>query len=213
MQDKNLELMKNAPIPKAVLSLALPTVFSSIVILIYNLADTYFIGMLNDKFQLAAVSLAYPIFTVVQAIGNIFAIGASPYISRCLGAQEHDKVKRASSVAVWTSVGITLALTAIYFMFNKPFLDMLGTDANTFLPTKHYLDICVLFGIFMTMQTVMQAFLRSEGKIKESVIGMVIGTITNIVLDPIFILPWGLNMGTGGAAWATILGNAVSPHS
>ena len=210
MQDKNLELMKNAPIPKAVLSLALPTVFSSIVILIYNLADTYFIGMLNDKFQLAAVSLAYPIFTVVQAIGNIFAIGASPYISRCLGAQEHDKVKRASSVAVWTSVGITLALTAIYFMFNKPFLDMLGTDANTFLPTKHYLDICVLFGIFMTMQTVMQAFLRSEGKIKESVIGMVIGTITNIVLDPIFILPWGLNMGTGGAAWATILGNAIS---
>lgn len=135
MQDKNLELMKNAPIPKAVLSLALPTVFSSIVILIYNLADTYFIGMLNDKFQLAAVSLAYPIFTVVQAIGNIFAIGASPYISRCLGAQENDKVKRASSVAVWTSVGITLALTAIYFMFNKPLDDSLPPSVSTTRPS------------------------------------------------------------------------------
>lgn len=94
MQDKNIELMEKAPIPKAILSLALPTVFSSIVILIYNLADTYFIGMLDDMYQLGAVSLAYPIFTVVQAIGNIFAIGVSPYISRCLGAQEHEKVKK-----------------------------------------------------------------------------------------------------------------------
>lgn len=208
MQDKNLELMEKAPIPKAILSLALPTVFSSIVILIYNLADTYFIGLLGDKHQLGAVSLAYPIFTVIQAIGNIFAIGASPYISRCLGSQEHDKVKKASSVAIWTSVGITLVLTTVYFIFNNQFLGMLGTDANTFAPTKAYLDICVLFGIFMTMQTVMSAFLRAEGKVKQSVIGMVIGTVTNIILDPVFILKF--HMGAGGAAWATIIGNAVS---
>lgn len=118
MQDKNLELMEKAPIPKAILSLALPTVFSSIVILIYNLADTYFIGLLDDMYQLGAVSLAYPIFTVVQAIGNIFAIGVSPYISRCLGSQEHEKVKKASSVAIWTSAIVTLVMTAIYFIFN-----------------------------------------------------------------------------------------------
>lgn len=210
MQDKNLEIMEKAPIPKAVLSLALPTVFSSIVILIYNLADTYFVGMLDDMYQLGAVSLAYPIFTVVQAIGNIFAIGVSPYISRCLGAQEHEKVKKASSVAIWTSVIITLILTIIYFIFNTQFLNMLGTDAHTFVPTKQYLDICVLFSIFMTLQTVMSSFLRAEGKVKYSVIGMIIGSVANIILDPIFILPWGLNMGVGGAAWATIIGNAMS---
>ncbi len=210
MQDRNLELMEKAPIPKAVLSLALPTVFSSIVILIYNLADTYFVGMLDDMHQLGAVSLAYPIFTVIQAIGNIFAIGVSPYISRCLGEQRHDKVQKASSVAVWSAVGITIILTAIYFLFNKQFLSILGTDANTFAPTKAYLDICVLFGVFMTMQTIMSSFLRAEGKVKHSVIGMIIGTVANIILDPIFILPWGLDMGAGGAAWATIIGNAMS---
>jgi multidrug efflux pump len=210
MQDKNIELMEKAPIPKAILSLALPTVFSSIVILIYNLADTYFIGMLDDMYQLGAVSLAYPIFTVVQAIGNIFAIGVSPYISRCLGAQEHEKVKKASSVAIWTSAIVTLVLTAIYFIFNSRFLNMLGTDEHTFAPTKQYLDICILFGVFMTLQTVMSSFLRAEGKIKYSVIGMIIGSVSNIILDPIFILPQGLNMGVGGAAWATIIGNAVS---
>lgn len=210
MQDKNLTLMEKAPIPKAVLSLALPTVFSSIVILLYNLADTYFIGMLDDMHQLGAVSLAYPIFTVIQAIGNIFAIGISPYISRSLGGQQHDKVRKASSVAIWTGVGVTLVLTAIYFLFHQQFLGMLGTDANTYAPTKAYLDICVLFGIFMTMQTIMSSFLKAEGKVKHSVIGMIIGTVANIILDPIFILPWGLNMGAGGAAWATIIGNALS---
>lgn len=208
MQDKNLELMEKAPIPKAILSLALPTVFSSIVILIYNLADTYFIGLLDDMYQLGAVSLAYPIFTVVQAIGNIFAIGVSPYISRCLGSQEREKVKKASSVAIWTSAIVTLILTAIYFIFNTQFLSMLGTDAHTFAPTKQYLDICVLFGVFMTLQTVMSSFLRAEGKVKHSVIGMIIGTAANIILDPLFILKF--HMGAGGAAWATIIGNAMS---
>lgn len=87
---------------------------------------------------------------------------------------------------------------------------MLGTDEHTFAPTKQYLDICILFGVFMTLQTVMSSFLRAEGKIKYSVIGMIIGSVSNIILDPIFILPQGLNMGVGGAAWATIIGNAVS---
>lgn len=208
MQDKNLERMEKAPIPKAILSLALPTVFSSIVILIYNLADTYFIGLLDDMYQLGAVSLAYPIFTVVQAIGNIFAIGVAPYISRCLGSQAYDKAKKASSVAIYTSGIVTLILTAVYFLFHSQFLSMLGTDAHTLAPTKQYLDICVAFGIFMTFQTVMSSFLRAEGKVKYSVIGMVIGTVSNIILDPIFILK--LNMGAGGAAWATIIGNAMS---
>lgn len=85
---------------------------------------------------------------------------------------------------------------------------MLGTDKHTFAPTKEYLDICVLFGVFMTLQTIMSSFLRAEGKVKHSVIGMIIGIAANIILDPLFILKF--HMGAGGAAWATILGNAMS---
>lgn len=208
MQDKNLELMERAPVPKAILKLALPTVFSSIVVLIYNLADTYFIGLLDDMYQLGAVSLAYPIFTVVQAIGNVFGIGASPYISRCLGGKNYEEAKRTSAVAVYTSVLTTFAISAVYFLFHSSFLGILGTSENTYAPTKAYLDVVVALGFLMTLQIVLPSFLRAEGKSKESMIGMVLGTVTNIILDPIFILK--LNMGAGGAAWATMIGNGVA---
>lgn len=208
MEDKNLELMEKAPIPKAILSLALPTVFSSIVTLIYNLADTYFIGLLHDMYQLGAVSLAYPIFTVVQAIGNIFSIGAAPFISRSLGAQKYDDVKKASAVSAYTAVIVTFVITAAYFLFHSTFLGVLGTSADTYGPTRDYLDVIVALGFLMTLQIVLSAFLRAEGKVKESVIGLILGNVVNIILDPIFILRLGL--GAGGAAWATMIGNAAS---
>lgn len=117
MKDKNIELMEKAPVHKAILTLALPTIFSSIATLLYNLADTYFVGLLDDVYQLGAVSLAYPVFIIMQAIGSIFGIGVAPYISRCLGAQKYDEIKKASSVTVYTSVFATLTITAIYFIF------------------------------------------------------------------------------------------------
>lgn len=208
MQDKNLELMEKAPVPKAILTLGLPTVFSSIMTLLYNLADTYFIGMMDNIYHLGAAHLAYPIFIVVQSIGNIFGIGASPFISRSLGAQEYDKTKKISSVSIYTSTLITFGLTAVYFLFHDGFLGMLGTSANNYEPTKQYLDWIVAFGFLMTLQNVLSSFLRAEGKVRQAVTGMVIGMAANIVLDPIFILKFGL--GAGGAAIATVIGNALS---
>ncbi len=210
MKDKNLELMEKAPVPKAILTLALPTIFSSIATLLYNLADTYFVGLLDDTYQLGAVSLAYPVFIIMQAVGSIFGIGVAPYISRCLGAKKYDEVKKVSSVTVYTSVVATFALMAIYFILRTPILNILGTSANTFTLTRNYLDIVVAFAFTMTLQTVLGSLLRAEGKSKHAVIEMVIGTVVNIILDPIFILPWGLNMGVVGAALATVIGIAVA---
>ncbi len=210
MQDKNIELMEKAPVHKAILTLALPTIFSSIATLLYNLADTYFVGLLDDVYQLGAVSLAYPVFIIMQAIGSIFGIGVAPYISRCLGAQNYDEVKKASSVTVYTSVIATFALTALYFLFRTPILSVLGTSEHTFMLTQKYLNVVVLFAVAMTLQTVLGSLLRAEGKAKHAVTEMVIGTIVNIILDPIFILPWGLNMGVVGAAIATIIGIVVA---
>ena len=208
MQDSNLELMEKAPVPRAILKLAVPTVLSTIVSLLYNLTDTYFIGLLDDAVQLGAISLAFPVFIVVQAVGNIFGNGAPPYISRCLGAKRYGEVKHTSAVSVYSAVLATLVMTGLYFLLHAPILGALGTDAETLLPTQGYLDIIVGFSFVLTLQVVLPHFLRSEGRIKEAVAGTVIGTVLNIILDPIFILV--LGQGVAGAAWATILGNAAA---
>lgn len=205
MQDANLELMEKAPVPQAILKLSIPTILSTIVSLLYNLADTFFIGMLDDPVQLGAISLAFPAFMVLQAVGNIVGSGAPSYISRCLGAKNYDEVKKTSSVSVYLVTGITLFMSLLYFTFQAPVLRLLGTSSDTIVPTQSYLRIIMAFGFVLALQVILPSLLRAEGKITEAVSGMVIGTVANIILDPIFIL--GLHQGVAGAAWATVIGN------
>lgn len=113
MEDSNLQLMGSAPVPRAILKLSIPTVLSTIISIVYNLTDTYFIGLLDDPIQLGAISLAFPVFMVIQAIGNMFGMGAPSYISRCLGAGRYDEVRKTSAVSVYISVGITIVLTIL----------------------------------------------------------------------------------------------------
>lgn len=205
MDKNNMELMINTPVPKAILKLAIPTVLSTIVSLIYNLTDTYFIGLLDDPIQLGAVSLAFPVFMVIQAVGNIFGNGAPSYISRCLGAGREKEARKTSAVSVYVSVTITLVMTVLCLLCMEPILHVLGASADTAGPTRAYLRVIVGFSFVMTLQIILPALLRSEGQVKQAVIGMIIGTVLNIILDPIFILL--LGQGAAGAAWATIIGN------
>ena len=205
MDTKNIELMERSSVPKAILTLSIPTLLSTIVSLLYNLTDTYFIGLLDDPIQLGAISLAFPVFMVIQAIGNVFGNGAPSYVSRCLGAGNQQEARRTGAVAAYVSVAATLVMTALCFVFLEPVLQVLGTSADTLGPTRQYVQIVLSFSVFMTLQSVLPALLRSEGRVKEAVIGMVIGTGLNIVLDPVFILL--LHQGVAGAAWATIIGN------
>lgn len=205
MDKDNMELMEKKPVSKAILTLSIPTVLATIVSLIYNLTDTYFIGLLDDPIQLGAVSLAFPVFMIIQAIGNIFGHGAPSYISRCLGAGKDEEARRTSAVSVYVSVGMTLAITVLLLLFMEPLLQALGASVDTIQPTRAYLRVIIGFSFIMTLQITLPALLRSEGKVTQAVIGMVIGTLLNIILDPLFILV--LNLGAAGAAWATILGN------
>lgn len=205
MEKSNMDLMANTAVPKAILKLSVPTVLSTIVSLIYNLTDTYFIGMLDDPVQLGAVSLVFPVFMVIQAVGNIFGNGAPSYISRCLGAGKEEEAQRTSSVSVYVSVGITLFMTVLCFLFMEPILEMLGASADTIKPARKYLSVITGFSFIMALQIILPSLLRSEGLVKHAVTGMVIGTVLNIVLDPLFILV--LGMGAAGAAWATVIGN------
>lgn len=205
MDKDNMELMEKKPVSKAILTLSIPTVLATIVSLIYNLTDTYFIGLLDDPIQLGAVSLAFPVFMIIQAIGNIFGHGAPSYISRCLGAGKDEEARRTSAVSVYVSVGMTLAITVLLLLFMEPLLQALGASVDTIQPTRAYLRVIIGFSFIMTLQITLPALLRSEGKVTQAVTGMVIGTLLNIILDPLFILV--LNLGAAGAAWATILGN------
>ena len=205
MTNDNRELMVEKPVPKAILTLSIPTVLSTIVSLLYNLTDTYFIGLLDDPVQLGAISLAFPVFMVIQAIGNIFGNGAPSYVSRCLGAGREEQARRTSAVSAYISVLTTLAVTVLCFVFLEPILRALGTSPATIAPTRAYLRIVMGFSFLLTLQAVLPALLRSEEKVRQAVIGMVIGTGLNIVLDPVFILV--LGQGVAGAAWATIIGN------
>lgn len=205
MEGENFTLMESAPVGRAVLKLAIPTVFSTIITLIYNLTDTFFIGMLDDPLQLAAISLTFPVFIIIQAIGNIFASGAPSYISRCLGAKKYDESKHTSAVSLYSALIGIFVVTVCCFIFMTPILNAIGTSSDTIEPTRQYMSVICGFSFVLTLQIILPAMLRAEGKVRQAVTGMVIGTVLNIILDPIFIL--GFDWGIAGAAWATIIGN------
>lgn len=207
MQGTNIELLERSPVPQAILKLSIPTVLSNIVSLLYNLTDTYFIGLLDDPVQLGAISLAFPVFMLIQAIGNVFGNGAPSYISRCLGAKRYDEVKRTSAVSVYVSSAATIVIGIAIFAFMDPILHLLGTSEANIGPTRSYLQVIVAFAVVIILQVILSSMLRAVGKVKEAVIGIIIGTVLNIILDPVFILVF--HQGVAGAAIATIIGNFV----
>lgn len=207
MQGTNIELLEHSPVPQAILKLSIPTVLSNIVSLLYNLTDTYFIGMLDDPVQLGAISLAFPVFMLIQAVGNVFGNGAPSYISRCLGAKRYDEVKRTSAVSVYVSSAATIVIGIAIFAFMNPILHLLGTSEANIGPTRAYLQVIVAFAVVIILQVILSSMLRAVGKVKEAVIGIIIGTVLNIVLDPVFILVF--HQGVAGAAIATVIGNFV----
>lgn len=207
MQGTNIELLERSPVPQAILKLSIPTVLSNIVSLLYNLTDTYFIGLLDDPVQLGAISLAFPVFMLIQAIGNVFGNGAPSYISRCLGAKRYDEVKRTSAVSVYVSSAATIVIGIAIFAFMDSILHLLGTSEANIGPTRSYLQVIVAFAVVIILQVILSSMLRAVGKVKEAVIGIIIGTVLNIILDPVFILVF--HQGVAGAAIATIIGNFV----
>ncbi len=207
MDDRRLKLMGNTPVRSAIVRLALPTMLAAIVQILYNLTDTLYIGMLGDKDLVAAISLAIPLVFVLNAYGNIFGIGAASYISRQLGAGNFEEAWHANTVAVYTAAGGGAVLSAVMFIFRGPLLSVIGTSPETLAPTADYFGILVACGPLLILQVALAGLVRSEGATAKAMWGMIIGVGSNIILDPIFIFTLGL--GIEGAAWATVIGNAL----
>ena len=199
------------PISKAIIKLAIPTVLSSLVMVIYNLADTYFVGMLNDAIQNAAVTLAAPILLSLTAVTNLFGVGSSSLMSRSLGSKDYKRVSQSSAIGFYCALFLGITISVLCFTFNRPLLQILGVTAETSSATYNYLKWTIMCGAAPAILNVVLAFLvRAEGASLHASIGTMSGCILNIILDPIFILPWGLDMGASGAGLATFLSNCVA---
>ena len=212
MEDKQkTELFESMPVPKAVMQLAIPTVLSSLVMVLYNLADTYFVGLLNDPIQTAAVTLAGPVLLAFNAVNNLFGVGSSSMMSRALGARDLDTVRRSSAFGFYLALFSGVLFSLLVGVFQHPLLGLLGTDKDTYGATQGYLLWTVVCGAAPAILNVVMAYLvRAEGESLHSSIGTMSGCVLNIILDPFFILPWGLDMGAAGAGLATFLSNCVA---
>lgn len=208
MKSINKELFEDAPVSKAVMQMAVPTIISMLVVVIYNMADTFFIGQTHDPMQVAAVSLATPVFMVFMALGNLFGIGGTSAISRALGEGNLKRAKNLSSFCFYASIGIGILVCVLYWLNMNQILRLIGASEATIDFARQYLVVVSAGAPFIMFSTTFGNILRGEGASKEAMVGNMIGTIANIILDPIFILLF--HMGVTGAAIATVLGNVFA---
>lgn len=206
------EIFENKSVPAAVFSLVIPTVITQILNIVYNFADTWFVGRTGNENAVAAISVAMPLFIIMAALSNLFGIGASSVISRSLGAKKEEDAKSAFSFALWGSIGAAVLYGVVIFFFREKIVYIIGGDDNSKQYIADYLLWTVAVGSVPTMLTTLFGHLvRSVGKSKAAGLIMSSGAVLNILLDPLFmfvILPKGYEV--TGAAIATLLSNVVS---
>lgn len=207
--EEKTELFETMPIRRAAMTLVIPTVISQLVMLVYNMADTWYIGQTGDPYQVAAVTVTYPIFMLMNAFANLFGIGGSSLVSRMLGSGEQKKTGAVAAFSLWAAGGVTLGYSIICLLFDRQFLTLLGTDAGTLPYAQDYLFWTVVVGGLPTvLNMVLANIVRAQGDARISSIGMSLGGVLNMVMDPVFIFLMG--MGVAGAALSTCLSNTVS---
>lgn len=204
-------VFESLPVRQAVLKQIIPAVFSQMIALIYSLADTYFVGMLNAPAQTAAITIVYPSFVMLTAISNLFGIGGASMIARKLGRKDTQAAKEIASISFWLGLLSALCFSLFFLLFVKPILTLCGATESTYSFCLRYARWVVVFGGIPTiMNTLLANLVRSEGAAASASFGISLGGILNIILDPVFILPQFLGMGVVGAGVATALSNLAS---
>ena len=213
MKEREKTLFEDSPVLVAIVRLAFPTVVGQIILVLYNMADTFFIGLTGSDAMITAATVCMPAFMFLQAISNLFGVGGASVISRALGARDLQRAKDTASFAFWGCAVVTLLYSLGAWLFAGPFVDLLG-GSN---PLVHdyaveYLTFTVVIGGLATSLNALLAHLiRSEGRSLQASIGVALGGVMNIALDPLFmfvILPRGYE--TLGAAVATALSNGIA---
>ena len=206
------ELFEKMPVGKALLTMAIPTIVSQLITMIYNLADTVFIGMSNDPYKVAAASVVAVLFFMLTALANLFGVGGGSLLSRLLGQKRDDDARRVGAFSIYGSLAVSAVYSLLCLLFTEPLARLLGASDNTIGYASSYLFWVVVVGaIPSTVGLTMSHLLRSAGYSKESGFGLALGGVANIILDPLFmfvILPPGNEV--TGAAIATLLSNCIT---
>lgn len=208
-KESRQQMMHDEPLPKVILMMAYPTIISFLITSIYNLADTYFVSSLGTN-ATAAVSVNASLDQMIMMAGSLLAIGAASYISRLLGAGEEEKASRVLSTAFIIAMAFGLLVAVLGSVFMVPMVRLLGATPSCEQYSIDYATYVLAVAPFMAANFVMNQCLRGEGSALFSMVGMGIGGILNCILDPIFIMPWGLNLGVKGASIATAISKIVS---
>ena len=208
------ELFEHSPIMHSIVRLAVPIVAGQIILVVYNMADTFFITLTDDAAKVAATGICMPAFMFLSAVSNLFGIGGASVISRALGRKNRSQVGQASSFAFWGCVALTLCYSLMAWSFRDTFVDLLGggQDVTVHGYASDYLFITVILGGFVTsVATLLSHLIRSEGRSMEASMGIMLGGVLNILLDPLFMFVL-LEPGNEvrGAAIATTLSNCFS---
>ena len=210
MKDRTA-VFQNEPVFKAVIKQIAPAIAAQMISLVYNLADTWFVGLLNDPKQTAAVTVVYPSFIMLTAISNLFGVGGGAAVARCLGRGEEKTAKGVSAVSFWGGAVSTLAFAAVFAIFAKPLLSLCGATGETMENCFGYAKYSIMIGGLFTSLSILAANLvRAEGASFAASFGLSLGGLLNVALDPFFILPRFMGMGVAGAGLATAISNAVS---
>lgn len=209
--DKKRELFEKMPVPRALATLAIPTIISQLITMIYNMADTIFIGMTDDPFKIAASSVSFVLVFAMSSIANLFGAGGGSLISRLMGQKKDKEAASVASFSFWSALGASAIYSLLLLIFMEPILTFLGSTANTMQFCKEYAFYVVVIGaIPANLSMTMGHLLRSEGYATHASAGLAAGGILNIILDPIFmfvILEPGQEV--KGAAMATLLSNVA----
>ena len=207
-QEEKYIKMTTPPVEKLICRLAVPCIVSMLVTSFYNMADTYFVGMLKSNAATGAVGVVFSMMAVIQAVGFFFGQGSGNYISRELGKKHYAEASQMASTGFFSALATGLIICVFGQIFLKPLALFLGST-ETILPyTEAYLKVILLGAPWMCASFVLNNQLRFQGSASYAMVGIVVGALVNIVLDPILI--FGLDLGVAGAGWATILSQLLS---
>lgn len=205
------ELFENIPVPQAVARQIVPAIASQMIALLYNLADTYFVGRLNNPAETAAVTVVYSSFVMLTAVSNLFGVGGASALSRALGKKDTEAAKGIAALAFWGGLGSAILFSALFLIFAQPVLILCGADPAVFdIAFEYALWVVVFGGPGTVLNTLLSNLVRAEGNAVAAAAGVSLGGILNILLDPFLVLPQFLGKGAAGAGMATAFSNLAA---
>ena len=212
VNEETREIFETRPVPRALAKMAIPTIVSQLITLVYNVADTWFIGQTNNPYMVAASSLVLTVFLMTTGIANLFGVGGGSLVVRLLGRNDRDEAKKVASLSLVMAAAASLAFSILCFIFMNPLLRLLGASDNTIGFARQYLMFVVVIGCFPTvLANTMSSMVHNIGYAREAGFGLGMGGILNVILDPVFmfvVFPDGYQV--VGAAVATMLSNFIT---